>query len=245
MENIMEPISSNETFCFDCGPDVPCFNECCRDLNQFLMPYDVLRLKNHFNMTSGDFLEKYVIMNVGPSTGLPVASLKPANDVDLVCPFVTPDGCAVYEDRPSSCRIYPLARAVVRSRETGKMTEHYALLKEAHCQGFAKGKERSAGEWVNGQGLGEYNKINDLLLEIISLKNMSQPGALDMVSQKMFHMACYDLDAFRCFMFDDGGADQMAFDDRFTPELLEAARGDDVKLLEAGLLWLKAFLFKK
>ena len=209
------------------------------------MPYDVLRLKNRLNMTSGDFLEKYVIMNIGPATGLPVAALKPADDVDLVCPFVTPDGCAVYEDRPSSCRVYPLARAVARSRETGKMTEHYALLKEAHCQGFAKGKERSPLEWSEQQGLLEYNEINDLLLEIISLKNMAHPGPLDMVSRKMFQMACYDLDAFRSFMFDDGGADQMEFDNRFTPELLEAAKDDDAKLLEAGLLWLKAFLFKK
>ena len=244
MENIMEPIHADETFCFSCHPNVPCFNECCRDLNQFLMPYDVLRLKNHLKMKSGDFLDQYVAMNIGPSTGLPVASLIPADKTERVCPFVTPKGCAVYEDRPSSCRMYPLARAVTRSRETGKMTAHYALVKESHCRGFENGKPRSPLDWIAGQGLEQYNQINDLLLEIISLKNMTRQGPLDMAPQRMFHMACYDLDAFRRFMFDDGGADQMEFNSKFTPELLEAARDDDAKLLEAGLLWLKAFLFR-
>jgi len=244
MENIMEPINADETFCFSCDPNVPCFNECCRDLNQFLMPYDVLRLKNHLKMKSSDFLDQYVTINIGPSTGLPVASLTPADETERVCPFLTPKGCAVYEDRPSSCRMYPLARAVARSRETGKMTAHYALVKESHCRGFENGRPRSPLDWIKGQGLEEYNQINDLLLEIISLKNITQAGPLDMVAQRMFQMACYDLDAFRCFMFDDGGADQMEFNSEFTPELLAAAKDDDAKLLEAGLLWLKAFLFR-
>ena len=33
-------LNDKEKFCFSCHPDVPCFNECCRDLNQFLTPWN-------------------------------------------------------------------------------------------------------------------------------------------------------------------------------------------------------------
>lgn len=38
-------LSDDEPFYFDCQSRVPCFNACCRDLNQFLTPYDIDRLK--------------------------------------------------------------------------------------------------------------------------------------------------------------------------------------------------------
>ena len=235
----MEPIGARDFFCFSCAPKVPCFNECCRDLNQILMPYDILRLKNRLGMSSGAFLDRYVSLATGPATGLPVAKLKPVDNVALACPFVTPEGCAVYEDRPSSCRLYPLARALSRSRETGKMTERFALIKESHCLGFENRKQRRPDEWIKSQGLLEYNTINDLLLEIISLKNMRRPGPLEIVPQKMFYMACYDIDSFRLFLFDKGEADRI----KAPPELIEASKKDDAKLLQTGLLWLKDSLF--
>ncbi|MEZ4604032.1 MAG: YkgJ family cysteine cluster protein [Desulfobacterales bacterium] len=36
-----------------------------------------------------------------------------------MCPFVTADGCRVYQNRPSSCRMYPLIRVVRRARADG------------------------------------------------------------------------------------------------------------------------------
>ena len=41
MENDMIPLARDDQFQFACGPEVPCFNACCRDLNQFLTPYDL------------------------------------------------------------------------------------------------------------------------------------------------------------------------------------------------------------
>jgi len=135
-EAAMTPLEPGARFCFRCSPEVPCFNECCRDLSQYLTPYDILRLKNCLKISSGELLEQYTVRYVGPETGLPVIALKPNSSVELECPFVRPTGCAVYADRPSSCRMYPLARAISRSRETGAVTEHFALMKEPHCQGF-------------------------------------------------------------------------------------------------------------
>ncbi|VEN73359.1 Zinc/iron-chelating domain-containing protein [Candidatus Desulfarcum epimagneticum] len=243
-QNEMEPIDAREAFCFSCGPDVPCFNECCRDLSQSLTPYDALRLRNRLEMASREFIERFGLLNTGPATGLPVLTLGPADEETLLCPFVTPDGCAVYEDRPSSCRMYPLARAVSRSRETGETAVHYALVKEAHCRGFEKGgsrtpEDRTPEDWIRDQGLSEYNRLNDLMLEIISLKNTSHPGPLGLAAQKMAHMAFYDLDSFKALVFEQGGHREIDA----PSELMDAARQDDVKLLELAMVWLKAGLF--
>ena len=45
MDDVISPLSLTDTFAFSCSARVACFNDCCRDLNQFLMPYDILRLK--------------------------------------------------------------------------------------------------------------------------------------------------------------------------------------------------------
>ncbi|MBW2470259.1 MAG: YkgJ family cysteine cluster protein, partial [Deltaproteobacteria bacterium] len=129
MEDDLKPIEPDTPFRFECSPNVACFNECCRDLNQFLYPYDILRLKKRLALSSGDFLKRYTTQHIGPESGLPVVALKPADAERLTCPFVTPDGCRVYSDRPASCRMYPLARAISRNRKAGRVSEHFMLLK--------------------------------------------------------------------------------------------------------------------
>jgi uncharacterized protein len=239
MEPEMTPLLPGERFCFDCSPRVPCFNECCRDLNQFLTPYDILRLKNGLGLTSGEFLALYTVSHIGPETGLPVTSLKQDQSADLKCPFVQPTGCAVYADRPASCRMYPLARALSRSRKTGVLTEYFALLKEPHCQGFADGEDLSAEDWITRQGLKEYNALNDRLMTLISLKNRLLPGALKPHLAEQFHLALYDLDRFRQVILEQDLLAGLTV----KAEILEKIRTDDVELLKLGLKWVRFKLF--
>jgi Fe-S-cluster containining protein len=233
------PISLQQSFCFACHPDVPCFNECCRDLNQFLTPYDILRLKSHLALPSRQFLEQYTSQHVGPESGLPIITLKPIDLKDLICPFVTPKGCSVYENRPSSCRTYPLIRGLVRSRETGKMTEQFLLLKEAHCLGFKNGKLRTVQLWIDEQKIAVYNKINDKLMQIISLKNRLIPGVLDIKARHLFFTALYDLDSFRSQIINKG----LLADAPLDSSLVDKALEDDLTLLEVGMEWIKNVLF--
>ena len=242
MDNHFTAIGPDDLFQFSCGPHVPCFNECCRDLNQFLTPYDIIRLRNRLGLTCREFLKRYTAQHTGPETGLPVIRLKQDPAVSLKCPFVTPEGCGVYEDRPSSCRMYPVARAVSRNRQTGVTIEHFALLKEPHCLGFQHGEKQTVRQWMQDQGLIEYNQINDLLMEIISAKNRLLPGPLDFKSCRLFHMACYDLDSFREKIFDKGELEPFDFEE----DLLNLAKsGDEVSLLKVSFAWLKAILFGK
>jgi Fe-S-cluster containining protein len=218
---------------------VPCFNECCRDLNQFLTPYDILRLKNHLQLSSGEFLRKYTSRHTGPESGLPIITLKPNDPHELTCPFVTDTGCRVYENRPSSCRMYPLMRAATRSRSSGEMTAQFMLLKESHCHGFEKGKTRTLKQWMHAQGVVIYNENNDKLMQIISLKNRLIPGQLDIKSRHLFNLALYNLDDFKSQIQNSGLLDN--FD--VNSNLMDAALENDIALLELGMIWLKHVLF--
>jgi len=237
-DNNIMPLSLEDTFTFSCSKDVPCFNECCRDLHQFLTPYDILRLKNRLGIPSGLFLEQYTARHTGPESGLPIITLK-ADGSKLKCPFVTPSGCSVYEDRPSSCRTYPLARILTRSKKTGSIAEQYMLLKEPHCLGFNYGQIQTVREWIESQGIAVYNEMNDLLMDIIRLKNRLMPGSIDDKSRRIFNMACYNLDTFRSHIFEKGILNNHDFD----KDTLDAVKNDDVALLKLGLNWIKQMLF--
>ncbi|UCD91039.1 MAG: YkgJ family cysteine cluster protein [Desulfobacterales bacterium] len=240
MDGNMIPLSIKDTFQFSCSEQVPCFNECCQDLNQFLTPFDILRLKQHLNLPSNLFLERYTSQHTGPETGLPVVTLKPDHSQHLTCPFVTSKGCRVYENRPASCRTYPLVRMAARSRETGKISEQYFLLKEPHCLGFYQVQTQTVQQWVTDQGLNVYNQMNDMLMEIIGLKNRLMSGRLDTKSTFLFNMACYDLDTFRSHIFDRG----ILHNDSIDPDALDKAKHDDVALLKLGFKWIKDTIFK-
>ena len=241
MGNHMIPLSQNDRFTFSCARNVPCFNECCRDLNQFLTPYDILRLKSRLGLSSSRFLERYASQQIGPETGLPVIILKTNDPGALKCPFVTPSGCSVYEDRPSSCRTYPLMRLASRSRDTGETTERFILLKESHCLGFNQGRTWTVNEWIESQKVSFYNEMNDMLLELIALKNR-RPGSLDIKSRFYFHMALYDIDTFRTHIFEKNILDQWNSEnsDAVPWDIIE---NDDIALLKLGHQWIKKILF--
>jgi Fe-S-cluster containining protein len=238
MENNVIPLSQKDIFTFSCSREVPCFNECCRDLNQFLTPYDILRLKNRLGLSSSLFLERYASQQTGPETGLPIITLKTDDSRSLKCPFVTASGCSVYEDRPSSCRTYPLMRLASRSRETGEISQRFFLLKEPHCLGFDQGRTWTINEWVENQEVSLYNEMNDMLLDIISFKNRRLPGSLDMKSRFVFHMALYDIDRFRSHIFEKDILDQ------WNPDAIpsDTLKIDDLVLLKFGHQWIKKIL---
>jgi Fe-S-cluster containining protein len=196
MQPTVVPLEKNQTFCFTCSPEVACFNACCRNLNQVLTPYDVLCLKRFLEMSSSDFLSRYTEESTGPTTGLPVVSLRFNDAEDLACPFVSDVGCRVYPARPASCRTYPLARGVSRDHGTGGLSERWVLIREPHCLGFKNGQRQLVDKWIDDQQLATHNRINDKMLALISRKKRFRPGPLMPAEKKRVYTALYDLDAF-------------------------------------------------
>ncbi len=227
------------TFSFACHPGVSCFTECCRDLRLALTPYDILRLKNRLGLSSNDLLDQYAVIKPGEHNGFPAVFLKMQEDDRRTCPFVTPSGCSIYEDRPGACRIYPIGRASSRTQGQDKTREFHFVVKEAHCLGFNEAKQWTVEQWALDQGLQSYSLLNDEWTAIITHKGSMGPE--DMISKKMqmFFMACYNLDQFRQFVF------KSTFFRRFDipEESIHRMKTDDEELLKLALQWLKFSLF--
>ena len=240
MDPAFRPLLPADTFRFACHPQVPCFNQCCRDLTQHLTPYDILRLKQALGLSSGELLSQYILESTGPSSGLPIISLRPVGP-ERLCPFVADDGCRVYLDRPASCRTYPLARAVGIHPQSGELVEQFALLREPHCRGFATERKQAAAEWVADQGLSPYNQMNDRLLELIQLNNRRAGGPLTPTESAHFRLALYDLDEFRSRLtageLPDAGLPAAA--------IRTALDGDADDLLQFALRWTRRIIFER
>ena len=113
------------------------------------------------------------------------------------------------------------------------------LIKESYCLGSNQGKKWTIRQWEEGQETGIYNEMNDLLMEIISLKNRLMPGRIDVKSEYLYYMACYNLDTFRSHIFEKGILDNLNLDS----ETLNEVKDDDKALLKLGFQWIKQTLF--
>ena len=128
-------LGPDDTFCFDCHPGISCFNHCCADVNIFLSPYDVLRMKRRLGMTSSQFLDTYTILPVHKDMKTPAVVLKMDAGTKR-CPFLTDEGCGIYSDRPWPCRMYPLGLASQKDTPDGwRGDRFYFVLKEEGCKG--------------------------------------------------------------------------------------------------------------
>src|SRR5210317_1000027 len=106
-------LCGQKPFSFGCHPKVSCFTECCRELDLILTPYDVLRLCRELLIKPADFIERYVVEELDENGVFPVLYLGMVDDGRASCPFVSRDGCRVYNGRPGACRAYPIGRGTV------------------------------------------------------------------------------------------------------------------------------------
>jgi Fe-S-cluster containining protein len=239
--DIDKRLTLKDTFAFACGPEVPCFTECCRRLDLLVTPYDAMRLSKRLGMTAAEFLDEYTITRHKTPHGFPEVMMRMERSSEKTCPFVTPDGCSVYEDRPGACRIYPIGRASSKRAFDDGRREFFFTVKEEHCRGFEEKKEWTVEEWMADQGIEDYNRMNDLLMDLYVHKARRKGLKLGAKHMQMFMMACYNLERFRDFIFQSG------FLKRFDIEqkLLESLRTDDEELLKFAFQWLKFAFFQE
>lgn len=232
-------LKKDDTFQFECKPGISCFNKCCNDVNIFLTPYDIIRLKNRLKINSGAFLENYTILPVEENLKHPVVMLQ-MNEDDMNCPFVDPEkGCAVYEDRPWACRMFPIGVGSPKDDPEAMHEEFYFLLKEDVCKGFDRGETWTVRDWMEDQKVLEYQVMGDYFKEISLHEHFLKKKHVEPVKLEMFYMVCYDIDRFREFVFES------TFLKRFdvAEETLEDMKNDDAELLRFGFQWLRFVIF--
>ncbi|MCF8028479.1 MAG: YkgJ family cysteine cluster protein [Desulfobacteraceae bacterium] len=237
-------LSANSRFHFRCHPEISCFTKCCRGINIMLTPYDIVRLKNRLELSSEDFLAIYTTPQLLEKTDLPVVTLRMLDDQpgEPVCPFVREDqGCIIYEDRPTTCRYYPLGVASLSHKDEAD-EGFYFFINEPHCRGFEEDAEWTVDQWRSDQGVDVYDRINAPWTELI-VRKRSIPANIRLTekTKNMFFTASYDIDRFRRFVFESSFLNVYEVD----PETVEKIRSDELELLNFSFRWLKWVLFQE
>jgi hypothetical protein len=227
---------------FQCRKGISCWNKCCANIDITLSPYDVLRLKRRLGLSAAEFLQQYTVPFEMEKDGLAGIKFRPV-DEGTACRFMTPEGCSVYEDRPTACRYYPVALLSMRKQGENFDRDAYALVTEEHCKGHLEPREITIEDYRKEQGVEEYDELARGWRQLILKKKSSGPaiGALPLKSRQFFFMACYDLDTFRAFVSSGGFVDTYDIPEAEYQNLLN----DDVALLQFAFKLLRQVLFNE
>lgn len=232
-------LQKTDSFQFGCHKGVPCFTDCCRDINIFLTPLDVLRLARRVGIFTDEFLDQYTMTPITKDLHLPVKMLKMDEDNEKKCFFVGEEGCTVYEDRPWACRMYPLGSALPPARAGVEPEPIYFLFEDDFCKGCEENTAWTVEGYREDQGVPEREALERGFQEIVSHPWFIGGRQLDPKRIEMFHMACYDLDTFRRFVFSSSFLKRFDLED----ELVRQLKTDDEALLAFAFRWLRFALF--
>ncbi len=241
-------LTPEDTFSFRCHPELSCWNKCCHGADITLTPFDILRLSRRLGIRPAEFLVEYTVPAIHDKADLPIAKLRSGGeDGRGACPFNAPEGCTVYEDRPATCRYYPLGMVSMKMKGMEGKDDFFFLVKEVHCQGHCDAKTQNVGQFRAEQRVEDDERVNrgwiDILMKMASWKVLGGPmgKAPDPRTKKMFFMATTDVDAFRRFVFETRFLE--TYD--IAPDAVEIVRTDDEALLLLAFDWLKNVLFNE
>ncbi len=236
---VPEQLGRKDKITFRCYPGIGCFTACCSGIRINLTPYDIYRLKNRLGMSYYDFLMEHTVPRSIDGTPLPVVVLKMKEDEKRSCPFVTPEGCTVYTDRPVTCRYYPVGMAIMK-QYTGKQGEDFFIkIKEDHCLGHNEAKEWTIDEWRADQEADLYDEMNKDWMEVVLKAKTLGMVEFSQKSLDLFFMVSSNLEMFRDFVFNSSFLE--AYD--IQPDVVKKISADELELLKFSLKWLRFTMF--
>lgn len=233
-------LTLDSEFQFHCHKNISCFNECCRNIDITLLPYDIQRLKRRAKIPSSEWVGRYTVpypMDAHEMPGLKLVT-KPGS---TACVFLTEEGCSVYEDRPTACRYYALGSMGVRKQGAAEVEDIYFVVREPHCKGHEEPRSLTVREYLAEQGIPEFDEKNREWRDIILKKRSSGPtvGAPTPRSMQLFDMCSYDIDNFREFIQSPGFEEVFDIDDQEKQGLVE----DEDRLFQFSCRFLKQVLY--
>lgn len=229
-------LSATDRFHFRCHAALNCFNQCCRNLNLFLYPYDVVRLKSALGTTSDAFIDSHVDVVLREGNHFPEVLLKMTENPERTCPFLSPAGCTVYADRPDTCRYFPVEHGLAYGGE-GPPKPVYFFRPPDFCLGRHESNELTMEAYEADQETARYRDMTRRWAEVKRLferdpwRGEGPYGARG----KMAFMAAYNVDRFRDFVFNS------SFRKRFQvrKKALEKAKRGDRAMLLLGFDWIR------
>ena len=236
-----EKLTFDSKLQFECHPKVSCFTACCHNIKIILTPYDILVLRKRLNLPAHEFITEYTEPTYLEKTDMPGVQIKLVGEKNG-CPFVTPEGCTVYPDRPSACRYYPVGMADFHEGGTNDAAEDkfFFLVKEPHCKGHEEPKHWTIREWRADQGVDLRDEMNKEWLRLVMRrKSFGLQATLSEAAKRMFFMASTDLDTFRKFILESSFLDTYEID----AETVAKIKKDDVELMLFSFKYLANTLF--
>lgn len=193
---VLDKDSSFDFKCHACG-------RCCTNStieSIVLRAYDIYNLSVALKTEASTVVDLYGNVYLGPTSGIPVIQLKskPIESPEsllhffktgkpmTVCPFLKNNKCSVHNNKPGSCRLYPLGRLVQKSSSKSDSDEKtetiYFLQKETICGGT--GEKHTIDEWMGGASKTEaiFETDSNFLGFLTTTINLSK--LLDLVMEK-------------------------------------------------------------
>lgn len=236
---VPEYLTGQSRMHFRCYPGIGCFTRCCSGIKILLSPYDIYALKKRLGLTSSEFLSEYTYQSFIEKSMLPIPVLKMKDDENRSCPFVTPEGCTVYADRPLTCRYYPIGMGIMKQYDKKTGTNFFIKVKEDHCLGHNEDKEWTIDEWRADQGSDVYDEVNNDWLEVVLKAKTLGNVEFSSKSLELFYMVSSNLDDFRRFVFETNFLKAY----RIEPGVIQKIQEDEIELLKFSLSWLRFTLF--
>lgn len=137
----------NTPFSYHCNA----CGRCCHHKKIQLNPYEIARLARNREISSGEFIERYLAQEQPFLLFLENGA----------CVFLGESGCEVHPDRPLVCRLYPLGRHL-----SGEGEESFSTI-AGHPQSEGEfGTEGTVRSFIESQGAPEYMAAADRYLEL-------------------------------------------------------------------------------
>jgi len=226
-------LAETDPFPFQCRRELPCFNRCCRDVNIYLTPIDIVELRRALGITSSEFLREYTVPLFPKEIGHPIIVLRMTGP-DKTCVFAGEQGCQVYQARPWSCRSFPLEPD---DRSTGG--GGFRVVRRDFCRGMGQSAVQSVAEWRESQDVALHEALNNLWATVTHHPGIDRLNLLEGSGRDMFFLGSYNPDEFRNMVYN---TDFLQYFD-VTRDILQRAREDDIELLGLAFRWLRTVLF--
>jgi Fe-S-cluster containining protein len=137
---------------------------CCYGKRIPLNPYDLIRLAEVLQISTGDLIKQHTLDGV---------YLRMRSDEEgEPCVFLGDEGCTVHAGRPGACRVYPLGRSSTLARD-----ELYAVVEPHPQTAGVYGRDGTIGSFVKAQGAEPYFDASYRYLKLFD--RLATAGALD------------------------------------------------------------------